>query len=401
MQPEKILNAEWKRQAHGKITNLYMTPDGSFIVAGSEDHDVYFIEYSGKILWTHTTGDDVVFCKCSDDGEFTVSYSKDNIVSFFSHRGEQLWTSRIGKHVNSVDMAPDGSFVVVGADDNMLRAFDLHGKEIWARAFRMPITSVSVASGGSLVLAGMADGKVCMLTRDGQIRWESSLGSPVLYVYTSFDGELSYVLETMNNTLHCFSDRGFELCSNTYSQRITDISITEDGRYIAIGFVNSYVYLIDKNLHQVWRQMVPGPVERIKIASDASLITATTGSKSIYVMNKKGDTLLVYLFDAIAKGLDCNTNGEYIVAGALDTIFLFSIGRYLQYLAREQVKILKLMEADRLKSLQGGNVTPGKNTSPRIGGPVEDVNLCRRCGEPILSGRMFCNYCEMMNRRKP
>lgn len=396
MQPEKILNAEWKRQAHGTITHVYMTPDGSYIAAASEDHDVYLVEFGGRLLWANTTGDEVAFVKVSDDGEFVVSYSKDSIISFFSKRGEQLWTYRVGKRLNTVDMDPEGSLVVAGYEDCSIRVLDRTGNVTWSRTFRKPVTSVCVSGSGSLIIAGTAEGRTYMFTRDGQLRWEYITNSPVVYVFTSFDSELSYVLETMNNTLHCLSDRGNELASSTYAGEINDLSITEDGRYLAIGFSNSQVYFTDKNLNLLWKSIVPGQVVRVKVSGDGSIVFATTATKGVYILNKKGDQLLMYLFDDVALGLWCNDEGSYFAAGARDTIYMFGISRYLQYLAREQVKVLKLMEADRQKAIRGKD---GKQYDPRPGAPTEPANVCRRCGSPILTSRTFCNYCEMMNRR--
>jgi tricorn protease-like protein len=396
MQPEKILSPEWKRQAHGKVPFVYMTSDGSHIVAASEDHDVYFMEYSGRLLWASTTGDDVVFAKCSDDGEYVASYSKDNMISFFDRRGENLWTARITRKINCMDMSPDGSYVVAGSADGVLRVFDRSGNLTWSRTYQKPVTTLCVSGSGALIVAGTADSRAYMFSRDGTLRWEYIAASPVIYVYTSYDGEFSFVLEARNNTLHLLSDRGGELAENSYSQRITDISITDDGRYVAIGFANSFVYYTDKNGQLIWRQTVPGPVERIKISGDGSLVFVTTAGKGAYVLNRKGDNLLLFLFDAVATGLDATYDGEYFVASSLDTVYMIAIGRYLQYISREQVKTLKIMEEDQQKSSQRGD---GSSVASRPGAPNGLTNTCRNCGEPILAGRMLCNYCDMMSRR--
>lgn len=398
MQPEKLLGPEWKRQAHGKVPFVYMTPDGSHIAAASDDHDVYYMEYSGKLLWAGTTGDEVVFAKCSDDGEFAAAYSKDNEVSFYNRRGDQLWTARVTRRITCMDMSPDGTYVVVGSADGVLRAFDGKGEVAWSKTYPKPVAAVSISGSGSLVLAGTAEGRTYMYGRDGSPRWEFIAGSPIVYVFVSYDGEFSYVLETMNNTLHLISDRGGELSEHSYSQRITDISITDDGRYVAIGFANSFVYYTDKNGQLLWRQTVPGPVERIKICGDGSLVFAATASKGVYILNKKGDILLMTLLEATAGGLDATADGEYFIVSSMDTVYLFSIGRYLQYIAREQVKVLKMMKEDEARALRGG---PARSygAPERQDSPAEAPNICRRCGEPVLPGKMFCNYCEMMNRR--
>ena len=397
MPPEKILSPEWNRQAHGKVPFVYMTPDGSYVTAASEDHDVYFMEFGGKLLFAGTTGDDVVFARCSDDGETVACYSKDNAVTFFDRRGGQLWTARISRRITCMDLSPDGSYAVVGAADGVLRAFDRSGNIVWSTTYQKQVSSVCISGSGALVLAGTADNRAYMYGRDGTLRWEFLMNSPVVHVYTSYDGENNYILETRNNTLHLVSDRGGELAENSYSQRITDISITEDGRYVAIGFANSFVYYTDRTGQLIWRQTVPGPVERIKVSGDGSLVFVSTNSRAVYVLNRKGQILLTYPFDGIVYGLDATHTGEYFIAAAMDTVFMFSIGRYLQYIAREQVKTLKIMQQDDKNRAAADG---GKKALPadRPGLP-DDANTCRRCGEPILSGRLYCNYCDLLNRR--
>ena len=116
----------------------------------------------------------------------------------------------------------------------------------------------------------------------------------------------------------------------------------------------------------------------------------------MYVLNRKSQILLTYPFDSIVTGLDATSDGEYFIASSLDTVYLFAIGRYLQYIAREQVKILKMMKEDNARPMMSAQTG---NAEPRPGAPTEPGNTCRRCGEPVLSGRMYCNYCEIMNRR--
>jgi WD40 repeat protein len=394
--PESILGPEWKKDTHGKVPVVAMTPDATYVAAGSEDHDVYLMDHGGKLRWATTTGDDVELVKISEDGRIVSSYSKDSVISYFNKNGEIMWTYRVGRHVNCMDMSSDGSLIVAGSDDGMIRAFNSSGEIIWSKNCSKPVLSVSISGSGALVIVGVATGRVFMFQKDGHIRWEYAMNSPVVYVYTSYDGEYSYALEYMNNTLHQLSDRGFELSKNSYSQSITDISITEDGRYAAIGFSNSYVYMTDKNGNLQWKQNVSGAVVSIKITPDSSLIFATTSDKSIYIFNKRGEVLLTYQFEDIAYGLATSYNGDYFAVGAYNFIYMFGIVRYLQYIAREQVKILKLIKEDEDKALK----MKGMKSAPITGkAPPKGMNVCRKCGEPVLSGRVLCNYCEMMQRR--
>ncbi len=40
-------------------------------------------------------------------------------------------------------------------------------------------------------------------------------------------------------------------------------------------------------------------------------------------------------------------DGDYIAVGAEDTVYMFALSKYLEYIVREQVKIAKLMKAMR------------------------------------------------------
>lgn len=399
MQPEQILGPEWKRAITGKVSSIYMTPDASFIAAGSGDHDVYLMNFSGKLLWASTTGDDVQYVKVSDDGQFVASYSRDNIISFFDKHGNLSWTSRISKRINSMDMSPDGTLVVAGSEDGLVRAYNDKGNVLWTQDCHKPVNSVAISSSGSLVVVGSSNNKAYMLTRNGEIRWEFSAQSPVLFVFTSNDGEFSYALEytnLTNNAFHEISDRGGELSCNNYTQRIIDISITDDGRYVAIGFSNGYVYFTDKNGNQLWRQGLSGPIASVKVSGDGSLVYATTADKALHVLNKKGAEILSHRFEGAADNIASSFDGDYVAVGALDTVFLFAMGKYVEYVVREQVKISKLIKADEMRGLKPEG--EGRYV-PSMGIPDNGVNKCRVCGAPILASRTVCNYCEMMQRR--
>ncbi len=393
MQPVSILSPEWKRGINGKVSAIYATPDASFIAAGSGDHDVYLMSYGGKLLWASTTGDEVRYVKVSDDGRAVASCSKDNVISYFDKHGNEAWSGRIARRVNSVDMSPDGSLVVAGSEDGVVRVFNDKGSVLWTKDCGKPVHSVSVSGSGSLVMAGANTNKAYMLTRGGDLRWEFRAQSPVVYVYTSEDGGASFALESMNNELHQISDRGGELSSNAYSQRIMDISITDDGRYVALGFSNGFVYFTEKNGRLLWRQNVSGPITCVKLSGDGSLAFVTTVEKALHVFNKKGDLLLSYSFDSSPECASPSFEGDHVAVGVLDTVFMFSLSKYLEYVVREQVKVARMIKADEDKRYRP-DIGQGYTGVTEVGG-----SKCRICGTPILASRMLCNYCEMMQRR--
>jgi hypothetical protein len=249
-------------------------------------------------------------------------------------------------------------------------------------------------------MAGASNNKAYLFTRDGQIRWEYLTQSPVMYVYTSVDGEFSYALEFLNNTLHQISERGGELSVKSYSQRITDVSITDDGRFVAIGFANAYLYFTDKNGNVQWKQAMSAPVETVKMTADGSLVFAVTSDKEVWILNKNGNILLHKKFDGVPNAIATTLEGDYFVACGLDTVYFFAITRYLEYIVREQAKMVKMMKEGDMRE-KGVIDKDGRRVATYPGAPDHPVNTCRLCGTTILEGRTLCNYCEMMQRRPP
>jgi WD40 repeat protein len=125
---------------------------------------------------------------------------------------------------------------------------------------------------------------------------------------------------------------------------VTDISITEDGRFVALGFVNSYVYFTDKNGNVQWKQTMSGPVEAVKVTPDGSLVFAVTSDKAIWILNKNGNLLLNKKFEGVPNSVATTMDGDYFVTGSMNTVYFFAIARYLEYIVREQAKMVRMMK---------------------------------------------------------
>jgi anthranilate/para-aminobenzoate synthase component I len=122
---------------------------------------------------------------------------------------------------------------------------------------------------------------------------------------------------------------------------------------------------------------------------------------SLYLkLANKPYTFLLESVEGVPSAIATTLDGDYFVACGMDTVYFFAIARYLEYIVREQAKMVKMMKEDDMRG-KGMLDKDGRRIATYPGAPDHPVNTCRLCGTPILEGRTLCNYCEMMQRKPP
>ncbi len=114
----------WKYKTGDSVLSVAITPDGSYVVAGSDDHYVYMFDRNGNLLWRYKTGDTVRSVAITPDGRYVVAGSDDNHVYMLDRNGNLLWKYKTGDDVNSVAITPDG-YVVAGSNDHYVYLFKI------------------------------------------------------------------------------------------------------------------------------------------------------------------------------------------------------------------------------------------------------------------------------------
>jgi WD40 repeat protein len=115
------------------VRAVAVSPDGRFIVSGSDDKTVkVWHTASGRLLRSlegHT--DSVTAVAVSPDGRFIVSGSDDKTVKVWDAASGRLLRSLEGHtdRVRAVAVSPDGRTIVSGSHDRTIRAWDLASGE--------------------------------------------------------------------------------------------------------------------------------------------------------------------------------------------------------------------------------------------------------------------------------
>ncbi|WP_456328839.1 WD40 repeat domain-containing protein [Archaeoglobus sp.] len=103
-------NLLWKR----RVGNVWSVSATNNYVAVASDK-IYFFNRDGKLLWSYKTGSNwVLSVSMTPNGSYVAAGSRDSKVYFFSKDGTLLWTYKTGRWVRSVAISDD--CIVAGSD---------------------------------------------------------------------------------------------------------------------------------------------------------------------------------------------------------------------------------------------------------------------------------------------
>lgn len=111
------LQNKWRHKAEDYMWGAAVSPDGSYIAAGSSDGRIYFFNRKGKLLWTYRTEGYVWGVSISSDGKLIAAGSSDGKIYLLNIRGELLWSYKTSGDVMDVSIASDGSYLAAASLD--------------------------------------------------------------------------------------------------------------------------------------------------------------------------------------------------------------------------------------------------------------------------------------------
>jgi tetratricopeptide (TPR) repeat protein/Tol biopolymer transport system component len=225
----------------GPVRSVAVTPDGQYVVSGSNDETVRLWELATGKEVRRFTGDAgwVTSVAVTPDGQYVVSGSNDKTA--------RLWELATGQEVRrftgheyavlSVAVTPDGQYVVSGSWDKKVRVWELAtGKEV--RRFTGHadwVNSVAVTPDGQYVVSASADKtvRVWELATGQEVRRFTGHEDWVWSVAVTPDGK--YVVSgSWDKTVRLWElATGKEVQQFTGHQKgVTSVAVTPDGKYV-------------------------------------------------------------------------------------------------------------------------------------------------------------------------
>jgi len=280
------------------ITTVAMSPNGRFVVSGSQDMTLRLWDITKRAcLWTAKGHEDEVSTVAvTPDERFVVSGSRDRTL--------RLWDLTTGKilrvfrghtdWVTAVAVTPNGRFIVSGSRDHTLRLWNIAtGKCVWAsQKHRSWITAVAVTPNGRFILSTHDEENLYL--------WDIATGKRVerKYYGSSLEG-LGFTASAMSA-----------------------LFITLDGRFVVSGSQNKTIRLWNFKTGEVIHtyQGHGGNITSVAMTPDGQFIVSGSDDATLRLWNvKTGECLWIsdrHEEDVTAVAMD--PNGQFIISGSWD-----------------------------------------------------------------------------------
>jgi len=233
------------------------SPDGQYIVSGSEDKTVRLWNLQGNPVGQPFQGHDdaVLSVAFSPDGQYIVSGSEDKTVRLWNLQGHLIRQLFQGYEdfITSVAFSPDGQYIVSGSNYGTLRLWDIEGNP-HRQSFQGHeyfITSVAFSPDGQYVVSGSRDETVRLWEIEGNPQGQPFRGhdAGVNSVAFSPDGQM-IVTGSGDKTVRLWDIEGnpqgqpFQVFQD-HQNSVYSVAFSPDGQYIVSGSRDSTVRLWD------------------------------------------------------------------------------------------------------------------------------------------------------------
>ncbi|KAG8723843.1 hypothetical protein FRC09_001545 [Ceratobasidium sp. 395] len=253
----------------GEISSVSFSPDGTRVVSGSRDNtiriwDVATCTMLGAPLIGHTSG--VTSVSYSPDGARIASGSGDKTIRIWdAYTGQMVGSSPIG-HTNwirSVSYSPGGAFLVSGSDDKTIRIWNTQtGRTIGhpLRGQEDLVESVAYSPDSLYIVSRSTWDTVCVWDAytGSMIGQPHRLGRDKFYSisYSSVGANLSVsYLNRAIHVSHTHADRdlvvSFKLDHRGDDEYLPTCVFSPDGTHVASGYEDGTIRLSSNHIRQV------------------------------------------------------------------------------------------------------------------------------------------------------
>jgi len=159
---QTIANVSWSFDTGDPIESVSIDGDGSSIVVGDGQGNIYLFSREGRLLWNYRTGSNGIRVAISRDGSTVAAGSAQQVTYLLNRNGRLLWKSPLQERIADVSISGDGSTLVLAGSGITL--FNRNGENVWTHPTEEEIRCVSAQSSETTqILTGALDGTVSLL----------------------------------------------------------------------------------------------------------------------------------------------------------------------------------------------------------------------------------------------
>ncbi len=185
----------WKYQIPSGIFDFRVSLEGKYVAVSSNTGGMFYLDYTGKLLWSYSLGRAVPMHTVSPDGSIVVGTTippsgKGHTLCIISRAGQVLRHLSIPYEVVALGTSFDGSVVLTGDMNHNIAQYSKTGDRQWIYCIRAPIQDIVVSQSGLLIFALTSE--VISISPSGTERWRLRLPEgPVASVRMSHDGSVN------------------------------------------------------------------------------------------------------------------------------------------------------------------------------------------------------------------
>uniref|UniRef100_A0A0C1RPE7 Uncharacterized protein n=1 Tax=Tolypothrix bouteillei VB521301 TaxID=1479485 RepID=A0A0C1RPE7_9CYAN len=323
----------------GFVNSVAFSPDGQYIVSGSDDNTLRLWDIHGNLqgqpFWGHESP--VTSVAFSMDGQYIVSGSRDNTLRLWdiygNPQGQPFWGH--GNWVTSVAFSPDGQYIVSGSRDNTLRLWDIYGNPQGQPFYghEDSVYAVAFGSNGQYIVSGSRDKTLRLWDIHGNLQGQPFQGHEDSVYAVAFSPSGQYIISgSSDDTLRLWNTQGNPQGQpfQGHENSVCSVAFSPDGQFIISGSVDNTLRLWDIQGNQQGQPFRGHKnfVNSVVFSPNGQYIASGSQDKSVGLWNiesnQQGKPFRGH--ESVVLSVAFSSNGQYIISGGSDdTLRLWDI----------------------------------------------------------------------------
>lgn len=310
----------WDYGAYGPVTCVALSGGGEYLIAGSQDGNLYAFSGSGELLWTQTLGAPVGKIAYSLNGNYlaaaTVTHGE-SLINFYGINGALLWSRKVGRPVRGLSISDDGGIVVIGSDNRNIYCVNYEGNLIFNHRLGGEIPTVTQTRDSRLIYAGSYDAFVYCFDLQGRGIWNYKTTGPVEKVLITRTGDLVFAVSA-DKRLYQISKTGSMLTNQRFEELPVLLDIDENARTMVLAQGIDLLLLHHKDSTIYKRLRLEGRVLDVVVSQNGEHIACYTSSNILHFFDRELNELWQNEFQQKPASLSISPKGHYLGVGGTD-----------------------------------------------------------------------------------
>jgi WD40 repeat protein len=332
-----VLRAEdgkelWHKIEKGTVSSVAFSPDGQYLITGSDDHTARAFEtMTGNEVLRATLPQAVNSIAFSGDGrQLAVGCGDQTIRLFEAVRSNTIAIPTGQGAIRAVALSRDGEYLATGGRDWTARIFTTRdGKQRQMFIQEDPVSAVAFSNDNRYIATGSDDGtiRVIDLSTGKEISRAMHHLDENLAVRSndisalSFSPDGRFLASGEDHLARVFYSRnGKEVARVACPTEVLSVAFNADGRFLAIGDRDNNAIVVDAATGKEWRHFkLGGWVQALAFSQDGQFLATGDWDNTVRIFDlNRGNEVSRISHENLIWTVKFSPDGHHIVTGSQD-----------------------------------------------------------------------------------